>query len=463
MTLFKLPFKTLCAGCLLVLLHGRLAAQQRSLSIREAVSLAAAQQPQLKAQREQANAAAYGTDLARNTLMPELTAGYQAGYATYNNITGMTYPGMYLPISGPPSAGNTYDAVPGTVLSALLTWSPLTFGQREAAVEKAAAQYKLAGSQYNDALFRQQYAVISAYLDAVYLFKLMQSSKGNIERSKTGLEQSLVLAKEGLRPGIDTAQFQSALAQAEIDLLTLQRKYFEQLTELARLTGVPDQPKAWLLADTFLVHDLPALPDTSVAAAMHPLYQVYQDKLDVSEAALKAVQREWRPKLDIWANAYARGSGVAADGTVNKADGWSLSRNNYGAGIQLSFPVLGFSRTGLRKKQYQSLLRSDEAQLEQVKLDLQQQRNNAAFNFDQQLGIAQHSLVQTRTAQFAYTGLRLSYENGLTDFTRLMQGQYELLKAESFQAGAFVQAWRALLDISVANGNLDVFIDNLKQ
>ena len=195
----------LCAGAFFCLSSGSVFAQQRSLSIREAVSLTREQQPQLRAQQEQANAAAYNVGLAKNTLLPDLTASYQAGYATYNNMTGMTYPGGFLPISGPPSAGNTYDAVPGSVLSALLKWNPLTFGQRQAAVEKAAAQYQVAASQYNDALFRQQYTVIATYLDAVYLRSLTASYEANIARTATGLNQALVLAKEGLRPGIDTA------------------------------------------------------------------------------------------------------------------------------------------------------------------------------------------------------------------------------------------------------------------
>jgi outer membrane protein TolC len=439
-----------------------LIAQQHGISIEEAITLTASQQPQLKAQQEQARAAAYNVNLARNTLMPELTAGYQAGYATYNNITGMSYPGSFLPISGPPSAGNTYDPVPGTVLSALLKWSPLTFGQRQAAIEKAAAQYKVAANQYNDAVFRQQFAVISTYLDAVYLIKLMKSYQGSIERTRAGLSQSLVLAKEGLRPGIDTTQFQSSLAQAEMDLLTLQSRYFEQIAALTRLTGLPDNPREILLTDTALISRTPELPDTTGMLAAHPVFLLYQSRKEASEAALKEVQRAWRPRLDIWANAYARGSGVAADGSVHKADGWSLTRNNYGVGIQLSFPLLGFAQVNLQKKQYRYLLRADEAQLDQVKLDLQKQKETARFNYDQHLQITQQSLVQTQAAQFAFDGLRLSYASGLIDFTRLMQGQYELLKAETSQTGAFLQVWRSLLDLSVVNGNLDTFMDTLK-
>ena len=81
-----------------------LQAQPKPLSIRETLSLVETQQPQLQAYKERTVAAGYNTSLAHNTLVPDLTAGYQVGYATSNNITGMSYPGLMEPITGPPSA-----------------------------------------------------------------------------------------------------------------------------------------------------------------------------------------------------------------------------------------------------------------------------------------------------------------------------------------------------------------------
>jgi outer membrane protein TolC len=452
--------KILSCSCFIALSLSGIA-QQRTIRIKELLSLVQSQ-PQVKASAQQSQAAQYNVRMARNSLMPEVTAGYQAGYATYNNITGMSYPGLFLPISGPPSAGNTYDPVPGTALTALVKWNPLTFGQRQAAVEKAAAQYKLAGSYYNEALFRQQYLAISTYLDAVYLQKLLLSYQSNIERTQAGLQQSLILAQQGLRPGIDTTQFQSVLAQARMDLMTARRQYYAQVTELSRLANLPGKPDEILLADTSLINQFPSGADTTANFAAHPSFQYYQTKKEVSEATLKEAGRAWRPKLDLWANAYARGSGVDAAGNINKADGWSLSRKNYGAGIQLSFPILQFSQVNLQKKQSRLLLKSDEAQLDQVKLNLQKQQETAQFNYDQNLLIARQALIQSQAARYAFDGLKLSYESGLVDFTRLMQGQYELLKAETGEAGAFLQAWHALLELAAANGNLNVFTDKLK-
>ncbi|SFE51024.1 Outer membrane protein TolC [Chitinophaga sp. CF118] len=448
-------------GCFIILSLS-VFAQQKLLSIKEALTLAESSQPQMKAYDQQSQAASYNVKIARNSIMPELTAGYQAGYATYNNITGMSYPGLILPISGPPSSGNVYDPVAGTALTAIVKWNPLTFGQRQAAIEKAAMQFKLAGSSYNDVLFRQQYLVISTYLDAVYLQKLLQSYQANIDRTRAGLEQSLVLAQQGLRPGIDTTQFQSVLAQTQTDLLTAQRQYHAQIEELLRLTALTCTPDNIVLSDSTLIGLQPAGVTATDTVITHPIFQYYQAKRDVSEAALKEVQRSWRPKLDLWANAYARGSGVAADGSVHSQDGWSLTRKNYGAGIQLSFPVLQFSQVNLQKKQYRSLLKADEAQLDQVKLNLQTQKETAQFNYNQSLQITKQSLIQLQAAHYAFDGLKLSYESGLIDFTRLIQGQYELLKAETGEAGAFIQVWRSLLELAVANGNLHIFTEKLK-
>jgi len=49
----------------------------------------------------------------------------------------MSYPGLFMPISGPASVANSYNAIPGTALSLLAKWNPITFGQRKAAIENA--------------------------------------------------------------------------------------------------------------------------------------------------------------------------------------------------------------------------------------------------------------------------------------------------------------------------------------
>jgi outer membrane protein len=437
-------------------------AQQHSLSIKDVLTLIETGQPRLKAYKDQRAAAGDNIDLARNTLVPNLTGGYQAGYATDNNSTGMSYPGLLMPISGPVNAHSSNSLIPGTALAAYLQWTPITFGQRAAAVERADAQYKLSGSAYDNALFQQRYAGILTYISIVYLQRLLNTQQANIERTNTGLKQSLVLAKQGLRPGLDTVQFQSLLAQATMERLNTQKLYTAQVLELCRLTGLQERPEDLILTDSTLALHSPALPDTTGAYTQNPAYQFYQAQVVLSAANLKEVQHGWRPRLDLWANAYSRGSGIDPTGAINKADGWQLSRTNMGAGVQLSLPILQFTRVNIQKRQYRNLLQADQDQLAQMDINLKRQVETAASNYRQNVLIAQEAPVQSRAARLSYQGLELSYRSGLVDFTRLTQGQYQLLNAEMTEADANLQVWRALLDIGAAKGNLNLFTDQLK-
>lgn len=437
-------------------------AQQHPLSIKEVLTLIETGQPRLRAYKEQAAAASDNIDLARNTLVPNLTGGYQAGYATDNNITGMSYPGLLMPISGPVAAHSSNTLIPGTALAAYLQWTPLTFGQRAAAIEKASAQWKLAGTSYDNALFQQRYTGILTYISIIYLQRLLSTQQANIDRTTTGLQQSLVLAKQGLRPGLDTVQFQSLLAQATMERLNTQRLLIAQVLELCRLTGLSERPEDLRFTDTALALQRPAPADTSGGYTQNPVYQYQLAQVALSAASLKEVERGWRPKLDLWANAYSRGSGIDAAGTVNKADGWALSRTNLGAGVQLSIPILQFTKINIQKRQYRNLLQADKDQLAQTDLDLRRQVETAESNYRQTLLVAEEAPVQSKAARLSYQGLELSYRSGLVDFTRLTQGQYQLLNAEMTEADANLQVWRALLDIGVAKGNLHLFTDQIK-
>jgi len=445
-----------------IVIYTHCAAQQKMISLKELPALVENNLPQIQVYKEQSNATSQGINLAKNTLVPEAAVGYQINYTTFNNITGMSYPGLIMPITGPPSSNNNIDFVPGTALTLLVKWNPVTFGQRNAAIQKATAQFQLANASYNQVLFKQQYAALYTYLDAVYFQQLLTSTQANISRIEEALTQSLALSKEGLRPGMDTIQFQSALAQARVNFYSAEKAYQLELAELTRLTGLQQSSAEVILSDTSIAATYPLLPDFTGGFSGNPVLQYYQSKQEFSKATLKEIQTAWRPRLDVWGNAYGRGSGVEYTGVISKSDGWNLSRTNYGAGIQLSFPILQFSQINIQKKQYQSLLKSDEAMVSQTKLDLEKQWESALINFNQNKQIAEQTKLQQQYAGYAYSGLALSYKSGLTDFIRLAQGQYDLLNADIAKANAYLQMWHALLDVAVARGDIHIFLQQLK-
>ncbi len=437
-------------------------AQPVPLSLREVYNRIASNLPQLEAYRQQSAAARQAIQLARNTFVPDLEIGYQANVATFNNITGMTYPGILLPISGPPSQNNKVNLVPGSGLGGLLTWNPFTFGNRQAAIEKATAQFHQANAIYNEQLFRFQYTALNTYLETVYHKLLFKSLQAAISRHHANLDQSLVLTKAGLRPGIDTAQFQTALNQSEIDLLVTERTYNLQLGELARLTGLRISSGDIILTDTVLLPRMDMELDSVSSVSSHPVYQTLAAGEQIIAADLEQVRTSWVPQLDIWGNAYARGSGIDASGVINKIDGFHLSRTNLGLGVQLSFPVLQFSAVNIRKKQYHYLLKAEKAKLEQAQMNISNEIETALRQVRQDILIARKSPMLLKSATDVYEGLTLSYKTGLVDVTRVSEAQYNLLKAEVNNTTSILQVYRSYLALAVAKGNLDLFMAQFK-
>ncbi len=435
--------------------------QQVNLSLKDALKRVEANLPQLEAYRQQALASKENIALAKNSMVPEMNAGYQLNSATFNNITGMSYPGFLLPISGPPSPTNEMNFVPGSALGTIVKWNPFTFGQRNAAVEKATAAFKEANALYNEQLFRYQYSTLNVYLDAVYATQVMNTIKAGIDRNKAGLGQSLVLASAGLKQGIDTVQFQAAITQGEIDLLETEKVYIDKMTSLRNLTGIPEDTGKITLTDTAFSAQLQLSTDTANHLT-HPLYQTISTRQATTAAELKQLQKLFAPQLDIWGNVYTRASGVDATGNINKADGFQFSRTNAGIGLQLNFPVLQFSKINIQKRQYNLLLKAGEASLQQADRDISTQTQAAIQQYEKDVQITDKTPALLKASRDVYQGLSISYEHGLIDYTRLEQAQYDLVKAELNNANAHLQLWRSLLRVAIAKGNLDIFLSQLK-
>ncbi|GGI23371.1 hypothetical protein GCM10008119_07310 [Pedobacter mendelii] len=429
---------------------------QTQLAIKDVSALVKDNLPRLNAARSEIEASKNLIAFEKRSLMPDLTVAYQANLATFNNITGMSYPSLIMPISGPPSVNNDINLVPGSAATALLMWRPVTFGQRGAAIERATAQYKLANADYNEQAFKYEFLAVNAYLDAIYFKQIIVANQANINRYQSSLDQSLELAKNGLRPGIDTLQLQSSIAQAAIDLLQTQNNYKQKLIELSSLIGNTERGGNLVLTDTSFQAMNTAI-DTAVNISGHPYYQSASAQKEVTASLLDEVKKTWRPKLDFWGNVYGRGSGIDVNNNINKSEGFNLSRSNIGVGVQLSFPLLQFHQLSSKKKQYQELLKADEFRMGQVKLDLNKQADMALQKYQSNVAVSKNTAIRLKSALAAYNSLRVSYDAGLVDFTRLTQAQFELQQAEINDTSAKLIIQRSLLDISVAKGDLNLF------
>lgn len=426
-------------------------------TLQELLKQAEANYPLLKAKGYEVQARKDQVSLAKSTALPSLDAAYQMNYATYNNITGMAMGQGFVPISGPPSTANSYDAVFGSAGGLLLNWEPFTFGQRKSKVNSAKANQDFQAADAAHEIFQHQIKTANAYLDVVMTQELVKVYAKNLERALDNVRIVKSLARSGLRPGTDTALFNAELSRAKIELLNYEKLRETQQVYLSELLGGNENTYA---IDSSFFTSLPSIV-TDTALQNHPLIRLSASRVMINLHEKTSLQRTLYPKLSFWGTAYARGSGIRYDGYVNSDDGLSFSRYNYGAGLVLSVPLLRFTNVRHQINAQESLIRSEQERLNLVKQQLDKQNQVANVTLANSLEIARESPSFYQSAEFSYRTLRSRYNAGLVNYADLIQSQYTLIKSEADLKRAYLDAWKALLYKAAVQGDINIFLNQL--
>lgn len=423
----------------------------------ELLKQAEANYPLLKAKGYEVQARKDQVAFTKSTALPSIDAAYQLNYATYNNITGMAVGQGFVPISGPPSADNTYDAVFGSAGGLVLNWDAVTFGQRKSKINSAKAYQAYQQADQEQEIFQHQIKTANAYLDLVMTYELVKVYSKNLERAEDNVRIVKSLTRSGLRPGTDTALFKAELSRAKIELLNYERLRETQQALLSELLGGNE---GLYNIDSSFFKSLPVIA-ADTASLNHPLIRLSTSRMMINQYERTSLQRTLYPKLSFWGTAYARGSGIRYDGQVNSEDGLSFSRYNYGAGLVLSVPLLRFTNVRHQTNAQEYLIKTEEEKLNLVKLQLEKQNQVADITLSNALKIAQESPSFYESSAFSYRTLLSRYNSGLVNYADLIQAQYALIKSETDLKKAYLDTWKALLYKAAVQGDINIFLNQL--
>jgi outer membrane protein len=431
-----------------------------SIQLKGAIQLSEQRYHLLQARKYEVEAANKNVAVAKYSRLPSIDASYQAGFATANNLIGVFYPNGVLPMTGPPSSRNDYSLATGSAASVLLNWQAVTFGQRNTQINVSAAEANMQKSAFQQDLFRHTINVISAYLDGLLTYDMVTIHQHNIERVQVNLKQSRVLANTGIKPGVDSALFISELSKARIEWLNAQKML---------------QTNQWLLAQLIVTDALPVPTDTTfldklpnvilindTAFTEHPTIKYARNQVQLNQSKELVIKKSFLPKLNVWGTAFARGSGFLPDGTIKAWDGMGLSRYNYGAGLQIAFPIMKYGEIKRQLQQQNYLSKATEEKLLEEKTNLTTQQHIANTTFESSIRVAAETGQQLKSAQYAFNAMQIRYNTGLVNFSDLIQAQYNLLKAELDMKQAYWDAWKALLLQAAVKGDLNVFLNEIK-
>ena len=430
------------------------------IQLKGAIQLAQQNYHLLKSKKLEANAAERNVDVVKYSRVPSIDVSYQANISTANNLTGQFYPYGILPMTGPPSSGNNYSPATGSAASILLNWQAITFGERNARIDLSVAEAKAKTSAWQEDVFSHKINVISTYLDLLLAYDVLNIRHHNMERVQESLRQSLELANSGIKPGVDTALFQSEFSKAKIDWLNAQKELQTKQWLLAQLMVTDALP---VPTDTAFLNNLPSIAlsnDTSFAA--HPFIQFAQSEFESSRSKEQVLKKSYLPKLTVWGTAFARGSGYEANETIKTWDGLSLSRYNYGAGVQLSFPLMKYGEVKQQLREQNLLSQAAQERLLDTKNTLTAQQRLANTSFNNSMAVAAESRQQLISGRYAFNAMQIRYNTGLNNFADLIQAQYNLLKAELDLREAYWEAWKALLLQAAVKGDENIFLQEIR-
>jgi outer membrane protein TolC len=420
--------------------------------------------PSLKARQAEVRSAEQDVRTTTSDYIPRLSVQHQYTYSTNNSVTGSFYPngGTVISPSGGIRADNVYDGTFGSFTSALLEWNIVNFGKVSTGVN--AARTALAASQaaYENELFQHRVQVADAYLLLLIGEKLQDIQQANRDRADNFRQVVSAGVQAGLRPGVDSALAEAEYSKANLLLLESRRNEQARQMRLLELTGVVGDS---IRVDSMRFYTaLPLSADTAAATAWqrHPALRLQALRWETTQARSRAIARSFLPSISLVGAAWARGSGVSNTDDAYRTDFSSGTRYqvyNYLVGISTRWTLTDYAPIWHRYKSERYRADHDHEVYNEQSLRLQRQAREAEMQYEVAREQARTAPVQLAAATQAYQQASARYTSGLTDLPTLLQSMVILNRAEADVAIAYSNAWRSLLMVAAAKGDLQVFLN----
>jgi outer membrane protein len=433
-------------------------AQTPALTIDQAVQQALDKYPAVRSSLEQVSGAAAGINLARTAYLPRADFLGQVNRTTHNNVFGMVLPQSIIPsISGPVLGTNSLNSVWGTAVGSLVSWEPFDFGLRKANVDLAKSVRDQLNSQVNVTKLQVATAAADVFLTILAAHETVTAAKAGVDRATVLNRTVETLVNNQLRPGADASRTRAEVALAQTQLIQAEQAVDVSRAALAQLLGVPPQ------TITIQTGPLLTLPSEQqivrFTAANHPVAIAQNMVIEEAKSRERILDRSYFPKFYLQGTAYARGTGIQANGmTGGPASGLGPNIQNWGIGMSVMFPALDIASIRARKQIELHKERSESARYDQVLQDLTGQMEKARAVLAGAQRVSQNTPIELEAARVSEQQASARYKAGLSNIVEVAEAQRILTQAEIDDALAKLGIWRALLGVAAAAGDVQPFL-----
>lgn len=401
---------------------------------------------------------------ARHTALPGLKLSDQMILASANGA-----PGTYLPIGAISTAGairssNLYQPATGNIAMLYGEYELVNFGLRKARVQDAVVNEQLAVSDLAKDQYLLKLQVGKLYFSILKDVYQLGVDKQNISRYSSIYTVIQALASSGIKAGVDSSLAQAELSKSRISYNQLTGEVQQLQQQLSFLTGIADS----IMIDTTVKRytGTPAAAwDNMADSAANPLTDYYRKQQDVYRAADNLIRKSYLPKILLAGGFWGRGTSLDYTDDYNyKALSAGLGYQRFNYAVGLSFVYNLFDGVHRRDKLAVSKYR---IQAGSYGLEQQQQSLNTVLRQSETaISTALHNLqelpAQLDAAANAYNQKLAQYKAGIINLVDLTNASFVLYRAQTDYVEALNDWLQANLDKAAATGNLDLFIQSVK-
>ncbi len=423
-----------------------------SLDLEGAIAFATAHHPTLRADAADIRAATEQIDVERARYTPDLEVFAQLARGTTNAVPGPFFAVPALPVLGG-TAGRTFDSGHwDSEVGASASWDTLGYRKWDALIDKARAELRLARDSATATALDVQYLAADKLVLALERDRAVAAAQAGVDRAQVFVTIVQATVGSDLRAGADLSRAKAELAFAKTALARAQAARAVSLAELREALGAPDaqvQPELGRLGG-----DPPAAlagkpgRDPRIAAA--------QDRVHVAEAERRVLATGTQPKLALVGALFGRGSdeltgGADAHGLVPDVPNWAL-------GVLFTWPVLANRSVAPAVRAQQARVAREQAHQDVLAQQLAARDGQARALLDGALEVARNTPDALQAAKDAETQTTARFRAQLATADDVAQAQRLLVQAETDDALARLDVWRALLFVAYANGDLALFL-----
>lgn len=450
-----------CIYMLLAMQRPLFAQHRQGYTLSELADAAARHLPAILQKQALVNSAQANVTDARHAALPTLKLSDQVTMASDNGA-----PGTYLPIGAISTAGairsaNLYQPATGNIAMLYGEYELINFGLRKARVQDALTGEQLAAADLAKDQYLLKLQVGKLYFSILKGLYQLGVDEQNIHRYESINRVIAAITRSGIRAGVDSSLAQAELAKSRISYNQLTGDIRQLQQQLSFLTGIADSIMIDTTEKRYAVTPLDNMSDTSA----NPLIDYYRKQKEVYQAADKLIRKSYLPKILLAGGCWGRGTSVDYTDDYNYkalSSGLGYQRFNYALGLAFVYNLFD----GVHRKD-KLAVNKYKIQASDYGLEQQQQSLNTALQqAETAISTALHNLqelpAQLNAAANAYEQKMAQYKAGIINLVDLTNASFVLYRAQTDYVEALNDWLQANLDKAAATGNLDPFIQSIK-